>query len=168
MKKIYTIILNFINVKILLFLITIVLTIFLTNYSIISVKKYYNEKEEKNILDSIGKIKIWDTSYPLNGSGYDKVFLSTKYINGKIYYILLLDINAENGEDKINNLVKFILNFTDKDNFTLFHIDLERDKFIRVSDSSNNLIAIRFEGDELLDKSVYLQFYKYDMLIKTE
>ena len=166
MKKIFSFILKYINVKFLLILIVIIMTIFVSNYSFISIKKYYVEKKDAVLLDSIGKIKIWDTTYGFKYLGIDSIFLRSKFLNGKIYYRVGLQFNKDIGNSKIQNLESFILNFTDKDKFTLFKLNLEMGQRTDIVDSLEKVNAIRFEGSELIDKNVYSKFDDYFLLYR--
>lgn len=164
MKEMFSKILKFITVKFLLLILSIVLIGFSINYSFYTIRKFNDEKKEKFLLDSISKLKIWDTSYGVKGSGIDTVFLKTKYLDGRIYYRLWIDINKENGIKEFENTDKYLLNFADKDNFNLFNITLPTTDAIKVLDSFDTFSAFRFEGNKPINKKIYTQLKKYDIL----
>jgi hypothetical protein len=163
MKKLLSNIFKSNTVKFLLLLLILSLTLFIANYSYISIKKSNDEKNEKSLLDSISKTKIWDTTFGRNGSGFDSIFLKTKYLDGKMFYRLWFDLNKENGIVKFDNTDNYVLYFADNDNFTLLEIPLDKSNAIKIIDSSEKFIAFRFEGNKSINKNVYIQFKSYNI-----
>ncbi len=164
MKKMISFLIKNISIRIVLILIFLLLLIFISNYSYISFKRHYSENEQIKILDSIGKMKVWDTSYQYKNFGVDSIFVRTKFLNDKMYFRVWFDLNEEESKIKTENIEKFVLDFIDKEKFSLFKINLNMNERTDIVDSLEKVSAFSFEGSHTIDKKVYLQLNKYNIL----
>lgn len=167
LKKIFTI-------KYLLLITTIALFVISVNFTLKTIKNNKIEKlttsekvKERKIIDSISKLKIWDT-LEYSNVGIDTILLKTKYLNGKLYYKLNLILSAKNSKNYhfVNKLNEFRISFNDIDDFNVYTIILNIFNKIRIIDDNNNMVGIDFEGYEEIEKDTYLKLRSYSIQYK--